>query len=108
MRLGCQKVRRAHHEPGAGDSAERGIVQPGQSKVPHLDDALAADENVGRLDVAVDNAHLVSGTHGIANTQADGAGQLGRQPALLRNHLGKVRALHEFHHEVELPVLRLT
>jgi hypothetical protein len=86
----------------AGDAALLGTGLPGESQVGQLDDELvllAADEEVGRLDVAVDDVLQVGVVQGAAGLDHDLPRLLRVQPALALDVLVQVDAVDELHGE---------
>ncbi len=73
----------------------------GEAEVGHFDLAGLFDEDVGRFDVAVDDALGVGVGEGVADVGGDGEGVGLRQPALGADELGGVGAVHELHDDVK-------
>ena len=69
-----------------------------QAKIRHLHAAPAIQQNVLRLDVAVDDALVVRKLERVANLRHDGQ-RLARGNAAAREQLPQVHAVHEFHEE---------
>ena len=66
---------------------------------------LAAQQHVGGLDVAVDQADGVGGVEGGADLERDRRGARGRHGALAREQVLEVGALHVAHHQVQVTAL---
>ena len=69
------------------------------AEVGDLDPALLVQQDVLRLDVAVDHAMVVGVLQGLADLRDDGQGLLGRQLAGVQQ-LAEVQAVDELHEEV--------
>ena len=92
--LGTHVGRRPHH--GAffrGDRGDRSalqppsslsVIRPRQTEVEHLDGPVAADLDVGRLEIAVDDALLVRALHCVGDLAA-------RSSALRGDRVGRAR-----------------
>ena len=87
--------------------ASRLVVEAGQAHVENLDHALFVHQQVGRLDVAMDDA-LGMGEGQPAGGLADVIdGRLDRQRAVLLDQRRQVLAVDVFHHqEVQALALR--
>ena len=70
----------------------------GETEVENLDDALRRDLDVGRLQIAVDDATLVSGIEGVDNLTRDREG-LGRWHWAAHDAIGERRTFDQFHHK---------
>ena len=91
--------RRPHDGPGAGQLAVA-LNPPGQAKVGNVGLSLAVQQDVPRLEVAVDDAALV----GVVNRSSD----RGEQPCRLLGGAPKASqraALDQLHAEVRLPLV---
>ena len=107
--LGRHRVRRA--EPGADDGqpalARVGVQQLGDAEVQQLDHALAADlgdEDVARLEVAVDDAEIVRRLQRGADRLQNLQHLAGREAPALVQHRPQVDALEQLHHVERAPV----
>ncbi len=96
--LGSHVARRAD-----GDAAERqpaaGFQPSRQAEIRDLGRAVGGEQDVGRLEVAVDDPALVGGLDGLGYRGHQGGGLAGRLRRA-RHHLGQAAALDEFHGEV--------
>jgi hypothetical protein len=93
--------RGAQRHPALGQ-AERFLLAaevPGQAEVRHLHFHLAGEEDVLRLDVAVDDAVVVGELQGIADLRDDGE-RLARRDAAAMHQRGEVHSVHELHQDV--------
>ena len=70
----------------------------GETEVENLDDALRRDLDVGRLQIAMDDATLVSGIEGVDNLTRDREG-LGRWHWTACDAIGERRPFDQFHHQ---------
>ena len=70
-----------------------------QTKIRHLHPAAAVEQNVFRLDVAVDDALVVRELQRVANLRDDGQ-RLARRDASRVKQLPQIHAIHKFHQEV--------
>ena len=70
-----------------------------QTEIRHLHAAAAVEQNVFRLDVAMDDALVVGILQCVANLRHDGQ-RLARGNAPGVQQLPQVHAVHEFHQEV--------
>ena len=96
-----EKIRRADGDAGPREAQQRDVIVLGQAEVGDLHRAVAREQQVGRLDVAVDDAMLVRVVQRIADLGQYPGGEFRRELALARNHSRQIRAVHEFHHDVE-------
>ena len=90
-------------------AAEAGFVthrQLRQAKIQDLGVAALGDENICRLDIAVNNAMGVSGVESIGNLDRQ-VQQLGQGQAALADALPERRSVEKLHRD-EAPALRLT
>ena len=71
---------------------------PGKAEVEHLDGAVGTELDVGRLQVAVDDALLVGCVKRIGDLPGDGQ-HVGNRNRALRNPLGEREPLDQFHDE---------
>ena len=94
-------VQRAHHLPRPGQREVAGVAaqQLGQAEVGDLHAALAVQQDVLRLDVAVDDALLVGVLQGVADLRHDPQRLLRLQVAVAQQ-LPQVDAVHVLHDEV--------
>ena len=99
---GEAKGRRIRRVPAAGCR----LRTSGQAKVQHLHDAIGPDLDVGRLQVAVDDAGVVRGFERQGDLMRDGQRLVGRDRAL-RDAVGKRGPFDQFEHERHLAVLLL-
>ena len=70
-----------------------------QTKIRHLHPSAAVEQDVLRLDVAMDDALVVRELERVANLRHDGQ-RLARRDASGVEQLSQVHAVHEFHQEV--------
>ena len=83
------------------NSSSRDVAR--QAEVRHLHDqlaVLAGQQEVGRLDVAVDDALPVGVVEGLRRLDEDGAGLRDFEPALAEDVVGEVRPVDELHRQV--------
>ena len=97
-RLGAQG--RCHRGPGV--AAGRRLHQLRQAKVEHLHQALPGDHDVGRLEIAVDDARGMRGAECLADLHGVFQGVGERQPAVL-DQLRETLAGHELHDDEVAP-----
>src|SRR5262249_26689746 len=100
--FGGHVVERADGGAGAGDAEEVLVHGAGQAHVGQLDEQPAAfldDEEVGGLDVAVDDVLVVGVPQGAAALDDDLAGLLRIQRPLALDVVVEVDAVHELHGE---------
>ena len=71
----------------------------GDPEVGQQHPAVGGDEDVARLDVAVDEAGVVGGVEGGGDARADVDRQLGAQPRLHVEQLAQALAVDELHHD---------
>ncbi len=102
--LGGEVVRRADHlaDPGQAVAGARAAVL-GEPEVGQVGVA-AVDEDVGGLDVAVDQTGDVGGVQRGGDLAADVQHPVGAEPALLAQDRGQVRAGDVLHRDVEQAV----
>ena len=82
----------------AGD----GVEHPGDAKIGDLDPAGLIEQQVLRLDIAMDNAPVMGELQGVAQRRHDGQGFFrGKLTGL--QQLPQVRAVHEFHEQIIKP-----
>ena len=96
--LGRDVGGRAHHLAGLGERHSLG--GPGDAEVGHLDPPVGRDDQVGRLDVAVDDAARVGDTEGIGGLGHQVADDLRVERGAGPQQVGQRLALDELHHEV--------
>ena len=77
--------------------------QLGQPEVGHLHPATAVEQDVLRLDVAVDNALVVRVLERVANLRHDGQCFAQRDPARVKQ-LAQAHPINVFHEKIEQPV----
>jgi hypothetical protein len=77
----------------------------GDAEVDQLPAAVAAAHQVGRLDVAVEDAAGVGGLEGAGDLDAEGRDLGRRQGAAGRQELAQARPGQELHHQVRLAVV---
>ena len=82
-----------HRGRGVGDG-------PGDAEVHHLDVATLGEHHVGRLDVAVDDAHPVAVVQRREDALGDAGGLVGVHRGLLVQDLAQGLALHQLHDDV--------
>ena len=88
--LRCHAHRGADGLGGAGEVTGRG-GQGGQAEVDHLR-AVPAEQDVGRLEVAVQDARLMDGGERLGEADPESRGQLGRERPVLGHVLGEREA----------------
>ena len=104
--LGRHVVHRADRRPGASDIRfERVIDRAGQAEVSHFDDAIAPDQQVGRLDVAVHDVLLESVLQRGSDLFDDFDGALHGNDATLLNQFKQVLAFDQLHRDVQITVV---
>ena len=91
---------RAHDEAGRGRRGRGGAPFLGDPEVHQPDLAARVAHDVGRLQVAVDDAHVVDRAQAVRELQRRREGLLDRQPAALAQDLAQVDALHVLHRDV--------
>ena len=89
--------------PPAAGSRPRVPNQFRQPEIRHLHAPAAVEQNVLRLDVAVDDALVVGELQRVANLRHDGQ-RLARRNAAGVEQLPQVHAVHEFHEEIKQAV----
>ena len=98
-----------HEVDGADPLARRGQPRVGADDLrePEVGEVgvLAAEQDVGRLDVAVHEPDGVRGVQRRADLVADRRDAVGREPPVARQQPLQVDALDVAHHEVEVPAL---
>ena len=104
--LGGHEIGRAHRHVRLRQAALACIALFGQSEVRHLHRTLHVDEDVGRFDVAVDDAVEMRVVQRVADVSGDGKRVILRQFALGGDHLGHIGAINELHDDVEQAGLR--
>ena len=72
----------------------------GDAEVHDLDDALAGQHHVARLDVTVNDPGTVAELEGRADVGGDFQRPLDREPAFLRKHVAQGAALDQLHDDV--------
>ena len=97
--LGGDKIERAQHLAGEGQR-RRIAREAGDPKINQLDHALAINEQIGRLDVAVHQADLVGVLQSQGGLQDDFAGVRRRKRSAPGDQLRNVFALHEISDQV--------
>src|SRR5207247_9722573 len=95
--LGGDVLGGADHRGGLGDRLRGG--RPGDAEVHHLDDALAGEHHVARLDVAVDQAARVGGGERVADVGGDRGGPAGRRRPADAQQVAQGAALDVLHHD---------
>jgi hypothetical protein len=80
------------------DAARLSLRPLREAEVQHLDPPVVADHDVGRLEVAVGDALLVRGRHGIHQGNRD-LEEPAERKALSWKELGQRLALHQFHRD---------
>ena len=100
--LRCRVVDRAHPRAGARQPADRaGVLR--QAEVGQIYVVLAGQQDVGRLDVAMDQVALVRSVKGTCNLTDEMHRARGRQRSAV-DGLAQVRSLHPAHRDVESAV----
>jgi hypothetical protein len=101
--LGGHVVDRAHHRAGVGKLMIGGVgraVESGQAHVENLDHALVIEQEVGRLDVAMDDATAVSIGQATSSLQYV-VGSIGyREWAMFLDEDREVLAVDVFHDQI--------
>src|SRR6478735_1295473 len=82
------------------DGVPSSVAGPGDPEVGELHEAVLAHQDVGGLDVAMDDLGLVGDTQGQGALADDGAHLLGRHRALLADELREGLAVDELHDQV--------
>ena len=95
--LGRQVLGRPHHDVVAGQVVAGAVEALGDPEVGQQDPAVGGDEDVARLDVAVDEAGVVGGVERRRDARADVDRQLGAQPGLHVEQLAQALAVDELH-----------
>ena len=107
--LGRDVLERADDLPGDRDSGERAraLREAEVAEVAVLASRGSRDEDVRRLDVAMDEALLVSGVEGLRDLREEVDGALRLERSVLGDDLREVGALDVAHREEEDAVLAL-
>ena len=95
--LGCQVGGRPGEHAGLGQ--RRIGLDPGDPEVGQLGPATRADQDVGRLHVAVDDAGRVSGHEGVRDLTEQPRRVVRGQPSFVPDDLGQRRTLDVLHHQ---------
>ena len=96
--LGAEVVDRAHRRAGQRDL---GLAEgPRDPEVGDLDPAVAPHEDVGRLDVAVDDAADVRRVEGLRDLGGHAGGLARRERPVLAQDRGEVLAVDQLHDDV--------
>ncbi len=85
---------------GRGARLHRRACALRDAEVEHLDLAATADENVGRLDVPMNDAAFVSVRQPSRDGSTDDGDHLGREGGLLLGDRGEAEAVDELEHQV--------
>ncbi len=98
--FGSHEGRRAEERAAVGRFGTSRLEQPGDAEVEHLEPAIAGEKQVGRLDVAVDDAAPVRGVEHVQELDAELAQDGVRQvPPSAHPHVLEVLPLEELHHQ---------
>ena len=105
--LGAHVLRRAHEHVAARDVESLGLLGPaqrlGDAEIEDLDDLLvvhARQEDIGGLEVTVDDARAVRASQGLAHLRADDPGLPQREAPLAFEAVAEVLAEQQLHHDV--------
>jgi len=104
--LGGHVVGGAHDDIGPGEAAGGTGGGAGEAEVGELGAPILGEEDIGGLDVAVDDALAVRELQGIANLAGDGEGLLGIESGPAQD-AAEVGAVHVFHDEIEVALAGL-
>jgi hypothetical protein len=88
---------RPHHDVVAGQVVPGAVEPLGDAEVGEQDAAVRGDEDVPRLDVAVDEPGVVGGVEGRRHARADVDRQLGAEAGLHVEQLAQALAVDELH-----------
>ena len=105
--LGGEVGRRPDEKAVAGERkipVTRAANRLGETEVGHVDPALRVDQDVGRLDVPVDDSLLPGGLERVDDLREDRHGLRERKRAFAAEPVGEGLALHQLHDEVGAPV----
>ncbi len=103
--LGREVLRRAHHHVVAGQVLAGGVESLGDPEVGEHHTPVGGDEDVARLDVAVDEAGTVGGIECGGDARADVDRQLRAQPRLDVEELAQALAVDELHDDGLAPAV---
>ena len=81
------------------------VDAPRHSKVHHPRNAVGAEQDIRRLDVAMNDALAVRITNGIQNLHGQRDAAHWRDRSLFFQHLGQSWAIDKLEHQIRLPVL---
>lgn len=97
-----------HIQEGADGHTDLGLALAaddlGDPEVCEFDDAIFADEEIGRLEVAVDDAAFVGVLEAHERLQGDGDGFFKREAFLTTHPLFGIFAFNELHDQIEVTV----
>jgi hypothetical protein len=96
-----EAAKRAPVRPDAPTGGTRFVHHAGDAEVGDFDGVGAVDEEVFRLDIAVDDAALVGALERVAHRRDEGEG-LCRGEAFRFEDLAQVFAIHIFHEQIEI------
>src|SRR6266540_580729 len=103
--LGSHVFGRSQRVAFLGEALGRGELR--HAEVENLGPAIVAQEDIARLQVAVDDPFFVSGAQGSTNLDEDGNRETRRDDARSGQLVGQADSAKEFHHDIDAAVRHL-